>query len=226
MNNQSQLLQIRRKKLSVLIFDARNASRRTTAECAEALGISVEEYLAMENAQKSPTLPQLELLSLFLNVPIDHFWGKKSISQAGLDQNITEKNRTLAIRNRIIGVTIRLTRTNKELSLADLAQKTDLSEELLKQYEMGTTPIPLLELEAISSALELPIQDFFDQQGPIHKMRSQQDLVQAFANLPAELQEFISKPNNLPYIHLAMRLSDLSAEKLRSIAESILEITY
>jgi transcriptional regulator with XRE-family HTH domain len=226
MNNQNQLLQIRKKKLSILIFDARNAARRTPAECAEALGIPVEEYLAMENAQRSPTLPQLELLSLFLNVPIDHFWGKKSISQGGFDQSITEKNRTLALRNRIIGVTIRLTRTNKGLSPVDLAQKTGLSEDLLNQYELGTTPIPLLDLEAISSALELPLQDFYDQQGPIHKMRAQQDLIQAFTNLPADLQQFISKPTNLPYLHLAMHLSDLSAERLRSIAESILEITY
>jgi hypothetical protein len=31
---------------------------------------------------------------------------------------------------------------------------------------------------------------------------------------------------NLPYIHLAIRLSDLSVEKLRSVAEGLLEITY
>jgi transcriptional regulator with XRE-family HTH domain len=226
MNNQRQLLQIRKKKLGVLIYDARTAARRTVEECAEALGISVEEYTAMEKAEKSPTLPQLELLSLFLNVTMDHFWGKKSISQTGLQMNSNEKVRAQALRNRIIGATIRLARTNKALSTADLAQQTNLSEENLKQYELGMLPIPLPELEAISSLLNIPLQDFFDQQGPIHKQRTQQELVQVFTNLPPELQQFVSKPVNLPYLHLAMHLSDLSAEKLRSIAESILEITY
>jgi len=40
------------------------------------------------------------------------------------------------------------------------------------------------------------------------------------------VRAFISKPVNLPYLELAMRLSDLSAEKLRGVAEGLLEITY
>jgi hypothetical protein len=46
------------------------------------------------------------------------------------------------------------------------------------------------------------------------------------AQLPAEVREFMLEPGNLLYIRLAMRLSPLSAETLRSIAEELLEITY
>jgi hypothetical protein len=44
--------------------------------------------------------------------------------------------------------------------------------------------------------------------------------------LPEDVREFICKPVNLPYLKLAMRLSELSVEKLRAVAEGLLEITY
>jgi transcriptional regulator with XRE-family HTH domain len=40
-----------------------------------------------------------------------------------------------------------------------------------------------------------------------------------------ELKEFISKPINLPFLELAMKLSRMDAKKLREIAEGLLEIT-
>jgi hypothetical protein len=50
--------------------------------------------------------------------------------------------------------------------------------------------------------------------------------MQKFLDLPPEVQQFVAKPVNRPYLELAMRLSDLSAEKLRAVAEVLLEITY
>jgi hypothetical protein len=43
--------------------------------------------------------------------------------------------------------------------------------------------------------------------------------------MPVEMQEFITKPINRPYIEVAMKLSSLSADELRAIAEGLLEIT-
>jgi hypothetical protein len=47
-----------------------------------------------------------------------------------------------------------------------------------------------------------------------------------FLELPPEIQQFVCKPVNRPYLELAMRLSELNAEKLRAVAEVLLEITY
>ena len=44
--------------------------------------------------------------------------------------------------------------------------------------------------------------------------------------LPLEMQVFVSKPINRPYLELAMRLNDMSVDKLRGVAEGLLEITY
>jgi transcriptional regulator with XRE-family HTH domain len=46
-----------------------------------------------------------------------------------------------------------------------------------------------------------------------------------FPGLTEELREFINKPINLPFLELAMKLSQMDAKKLRDVAESLLEIT-
>ena len=226
MNNKRQVIQIRRRKLAALILDSRLAARRSAEECAEALGISAQEYQSLETGSLSPTLPQLEILALYLDMPMDHFWGKQSAQRPGVPEPIREQARTLALRNRLIGASIRLGRTNVGLSPQDLAEKTGLSEETLNKYELGEIPVPLPELEIIAAALDTPVEQYFDKKGPIGHQRVQQELIQQFISLPPELQEFVTRPVNLPYLELAVRLSHLDVQKLRSVAESLLEITF
>ena len=109
---------------------------------------------------------------------------------------------------------------------ATLAEKSGLPEATLTKYETGQTPIPLPDLEIIAAALDTPLDSYFDKKGPIGQQRSQQELLQEFVKLPIELQEFICKPVNRPYLDLAVRLSLLDALKLRAVAESLLEITF
>ena len=226
MNNMQQKMQIRRRKLAALIADSRMAARRSVAECAEALGVSPEDFHSFETGSASPSLPQLELLSLYLDVPLEHFWGKQSLQRVGVPEPIQEQARALILRNRLVGVTLRLSRTNANLSLAEVAEKTGISEETLGKYETGQASIPLPELEIIAAAMDTPLETFYDKKGPIGQQRSQQELLQEFVKLPLELQEFVSKPVNRPYLELAVRLSQMDALKLRSVAESLLEITF
>jgi len=43
--------------------------------------------------------------------------------------------------------------------------------------------------------------------------------------MPLELQEFILKPVNQPYLELAQKLSQMSVDKMRDVAEGLLDIT-
>jgi len=52
-----------------------------------------------------------------------------------------------------------------------------------------------------------------------------EEAIQNFLELPEELREFASKPVNRPYLELAMKLSSMSKDKLRSVAEDLLDIT-
>ncbi len=226
MSNQRQILQIRNKKLGLLIFDARKASRRSLEECAQAAGVTPEQFQEFEKGIRAPSLPQLELLALYLDVPLEHFWGKKSLSEASSPQAVQEKERMVMLRNRVIGTNLRLERNKANLSYPEIQERTGIGEEQLKRYEMGEASIPATELELLANALDIPVEHFYDRHGPIGKWRSQQGTYLKFLDLPPDIQQFVCKPVNRPYLELAMRLSDLSAEKLRAVAEVLLEITY
>jgi transcriptional regulator with XRE-family HTH domain len=216
---------IRSKKLGVLIRDARIASRRNLKECAEAIGLKVGAFRAYEEGRKSPSLPELETLVYYLDLPIDRFWSKETKSDTPLPIDALDLSKLVAVRQRKIGALLRQERTNASISIRNLAHETGISGARIKAYELGERPIPLPELEVLISALGGRIESFFDRNGPIGQWLTNEEAIQNFLELPEELREFASKPVNLPYLELAMKLSNMSKEKLRSVAEDLLDIT-
>jgi hypothetical protein len=53
-----------------------------------------------------------------------------------------------------------------------------------------------------------------------------QDTAPSLDHLPVEIQEFVAKPINAPYLQMAMSLSQIPAEILRQFASGLFEITY
>ncbi|HAE60187.1 MAG TPA: hypothetical protein DCG54_11970 [Anaerolineae bacterium] len=224
MSHQAQIA-LRTRKLGVLIRDARTASRKALTECAASIGITPATLRAYEEGRKSPSLPELEVLSYYLDLPIQHFWSSTALSD---DQPRTEPlnlKMLTAIRQRIIGVLLSQKRQQFSISLKALSLETGIPVSRLKAYETGAKPIPLAELESILSILGSRIEAFFDQNGPIGQWMSEQQAIQDFLELPPELKAFVCMPVNRPYIELARNLSTLSTDKLRSVAEGLLDIT-
>lgn len=216
---------LRAKKLGILIKDARSALRRTIKECAEAIGVTPGTFKAYEEGRKAPSLPELETLVYFLKIPLDHFWGSESISdEMDLPEEL-DVPRLVAIRHRMIGAFLRQERMDASLSMKAVAEQIGITTKRLKSYELGERPIPLPELEALLRILDGQIDTFFDQGGPIGQWIIQQKSKQQFAQLPAELQDFVCQPVNRPYLELARKLSEMSTDKLRSVAENLLDIT-
>jgi transcriptional regulator with XRE-family HTH domain len=220
------LIHIRNKKLGVLIHDARLASHHSITECADAMGVSADKFLAIENGKVSPSLPELEALAFSLNIPLEHFWGHESMSEKQLRGDAEKQELLREIRNKFLATRLRQARNEANITLKDLSDKTAISEEILQQYESANISIPLPELEIIAQSLNLRIEDIFDKDGPIGEWRFLQQSVNYFLELPPRIQQFVAKPVNAPYLELAVRLSDLSVEKLRAVAEGLLEITY
>lgn len=216
---------IRTKKLGVLIRDARLASRRTLDECARAIGVSRGIFKAYEEGRRAPSLPELEILVYFLNLPIDHFWSKEALSDDPPPTEPLDLARLVGLRQRMIGALLRAERMNASISMKALSQQTGISPGRLKAYELGERPIPLPELEGLLTVLGGQIEIFFDESGPIGQWMTRQQAIKDFLDLPAELQEFVCKPVNRPYLELALKLSAMSTEKLRSVAEGLLDIT-
>jgi transcriptional regulator with XRE-family HTH domain len=226
MNKQQQLFQIRTRKLGLLMSDARNAHRRTIEETAAAIGVTIDDLQSFEKGQKAPSLPVLENLAFYLNVPIDHFWSNSSLSEKIEEEPIQQKERLRRLRNRIIGASIRMHRTQLNFSLHEISAATSIPEEQLAKYELGEESVPVPELELIAKTCDVRIEEFFDKKGPIGEWRTKQIAQNQFLDLPEELRDFVCKPVNKPYLNLAVRLSQLSVDKLRDVAEGLLEITY
>ena len=217
---------LRSKTLGVLIQDARLSSQVSVKECAKAINVSTASFHSYEHGKKSPSLPELEILAFFLDVPISHFWGTETISD---DERPIEKldiSRLVGLRQKIIGALLRQERVKASISMKALAKEVSIPKGRLKAYELGERPIPLPELESLLSVLGGHLEDFFDKNGPVGLWVTRQKATEDFLNLPPELQKFVCQPINLPYLELAQNLNKLSANKLRSIAEGILDITF
>jgi transcriptional regulator with XRE-family HTH domain len=219
-------LKIRAKKLGLLIYDARISARRSVHECAQVVGISDSLWECFESGQQSPSLAEIEVLAYFLDIPLDHFWGKSSRSENIPSRQFNNLDRLLLLRQRMIGAMLRQLRTKANLTPQEISAQSSISEPDLRAYELGEKPVPLPELETLASTLGSNMEFFMDQTGVIGEWKMKQQAVQKYLELPKELQDFVSKPVNRPYLELALRLSGLSVEKLRAVAEGLLEITY
>jgi len=216
---------VRSRKLGVLIRDARLAARKTVTECAASIGVTGGIFRAYEEGRRAPSLPEVELLAYYLNLPMQHFWSREVRSD---DAPLTETLNLAAlvgIRQRLIGARLRGQREKASISLRQLADQSGLTTARLRAYELGERPIPLPELEGLLNVLGGRIEDLFDQTGPIGQWQIRQKAIQDFLQLPQELQEFVCKPVNRPYIDLAQKLSGMTTDKLRALAEDLLDIT-
>ena len=222
MNNAQ--ITIREKKLGLLIRDARMSERRSIKDCADAIGVKPGLFRAYEEGRRAPSLPELESLVYYLKLPISQFWGKETHSDAVPSEGL-DTVRLTSLRQRMIGALLRQERNKVNMSIRHLSAETGIKSSRLNAYELGERPIPVPELEGILAVLGCRIEVFFDQNGPVGQWMLSQRAMQKFIDLPEEMQNFVCQPVNRPYLELAMKLSDMSKEKLRSVAEGLLDIT-
>ena len=216
---------IRTKKLGVLIRDARMAARRSIKECADAMGIKGATFRAYEEGLRAPSLPELETLVYYLDMPINHFWSKETKSNTPLPIETLDLPKIMSIRQRKIGALLRQERMNTSISIRSLAEDAGLPAARIKAYELGERPIPLPELEILVSSLGGHIENYIDRNGPIGQWLTDEEAIQHFLDLPDDIRQFVALPVNRPYLELAMKLSSMSKDKLRSVAEDLLDIT-
>ena len=69
------------------------------------------------------------------------------------------------------------------------------------------------------------LKDLVVESGPIADWANSKQAAEQFVDLPEEIQEFVLKPINRPYLDIAMKLSQMSVDKMRDVAEGLLDIT-
>ena len=213
----------RAKILGDLVEKAREHFGRTKKECAAVLGMKSGDYSKVETGEYPVSLPQLEALALFLNIPMGYFWGSEPLQT---ESEIDFEN-LIALRHRVIGVLLSQQRLRTRQSLAELAEALGMEEDLLKSYEMGEEPIPYLHLEQICRQLDVSVSYFLDDvHGPLGRHEAKQKLERQFKRMPPDMQAFLINPVNVSYLDTAKKLSEMDVVQLRQVAESLLEITY
>lgn len=214
---------MRARILGVLIQDARRHAARSVEQCARALNLKPEEFEAAEKGRRVLSLPELEVLAIYLGVPMAHFWGSQTLS----DGPEPDYGDLLRLRHKIVGGLLKQARLDSGRSREELAEHLGVDTETINAYEMGQKEIPFLHLEELARYLDHSIDYFLDEErGPLGRHEAQHEMDRYFAELPADVRAFVAKPVNIGYLQTAMRLSEMDADKLRNIAAGILEITY
>ncbi len=220
-------LALRRKIIGVLLQGARLRAGKTKKECAEVLGVSASTFTAFEEGRKDIALPQLEVLAYALNVPVSSFFEDKEQDKLVSEEPALPVEQVMALRNRIVGVLLRQARTQANLTQKELASALGVPARRITQYEYGQRPVPIAELLHMTDVLHRPITYFLDEGvGRVGQREQLQSQFERFSELPDDVRAFVSRYTNLPYLRVAIRISGMDADRIRGIAEGLLDITY
>ncbi len=215
------LITVKTKKLGVLLRDARLKKNRTLEECADALGITPEDFDTYEQGKTSPSLPELEVLAFFLNIPLQHFLLQDTLWQDKEPQRVRLLDQLIDLRQRTIGAIIRKGRQEAGISLEAMADDLGVNTSEMEAFETGRIAVSLPVLEYIASMLNLSMEEFQDHKGPIGRWSIYKQATEEVAAYPGELQSFIANPKNRPYIEIAQQLSLIPNDQIRQLAENL-----
>lgn len=224
MADPAESFRVRARMIGVLLRDARVAAGRSLEDCGRLLhvpGVQVEQW---ELGDETPSLPQLELLAYYLDVPVSHFWGTTTREQSAHDFARVQ-NEYLALRDRMVGVLLRQAREQASLGADELSARTGVPVDLIAQYELGELSAPLHELTVLSSAMQKNLSYFLESSSQLGELLALREMWQHFASLPEDLRQFAANPINVGFLEIAAMLSQMPADRLRRIGESILNIT-
>lgn len=213
----------RAQLLGELVETARKHARRSADECAAVLGISSEAYGQVESGEHPLSLPDLEALAIFLDVPMGFFWGTESLQT----DEAVNYNEWITLRNRVIGVLLNQMRLKSKKTHEELAEHVGVEPATIQAYETGETAVPYVYLEALCRFMGASPTEFLDdERGPMGRHEARHKLQRQFERMPPEMQQFLVNPVNLSYLDTAKRISEMDVQKLRQVAENLLDITY
>jgi transcriptional regulator with XRE-family HTH domain len=224
--SQKLALRLRNKILGVQLHSARRFNGRTLEECARLIGLSANAYESIEAGRRAISLPQLEQLSLFFRLPISQLLSSEPIKLES-SLNSAQTNLRLELRNRMIGILLKKQRVEQNLPLSTVAEKLDILENILASYESGIMGIPIAHLEKLAQIYKIDFESLAQKDlDAVGQKLQNQEAANRVSELPLDLQAFVSNPQNAPYLRISQSLSELPVQRLREIAEGLLEITY
>lgn len=215
---------IRAKMVGLLLLDARTKAGRSVQDCANLLRVSPAEVEGWEYGEATPSLPQLELLAFYLDVPISHFWGMDTL-EATADDLVSAQGEYLSLRDRMIGALLRIAREDAGVSIEALSAETGVDVASINQYELGEVSVPMHELTVLSNAVKKNVSYFLESGSHLGDWLAMREEWKHFTHLPPDLRKFAANPLNVGFLEIAILFSQMPADKLRRVGESVLNIS-
>ena len=217
---QSNAVVLQRKINGVLIRAAREKARRTIKEVALRLGITPARVQQYERGVREISLPELEHLALFLQMPISFFVNGESPAENDAPQPpnpAQTRGRRAALGIKLKQARLAAGKSKEECALA-IARKAGT----IARYERGASEIPITELEQLAQFLNVNL-FYFIEDSSNEEAGGLMDL-EKIARLSKEVRAFILDPENLPYMRMAMKFRDLPTDRLKELGEILLVV--
>ncbi len=215
-----QTVVLQRKIIGVLIRAAREKARRTPAQLAQCLGVTAARVRQYENGARDLSLPELELIALYLQTPLSFFISGESTIEEEVPQ--APKPDQMRARRVTLGAKLKQARQAAGKSKEECAHAIGRKPGTLGRYERGVGEIALPELDTLARFLGVNL-FYFVENTDDASATSLLDL-EKLARMPREVRALVLDPGNLPYLRLALKFRDIPAERLNELGEIMLVV--
>lgn len=202
----------------------RRLKQRSIHDCASILNISNEHYLQFEDGNAPLSLPELELLAIYFNIPVRLFFEDKPPDTepfAVLEEDIRGKYKRL--RQKMILAQLEIEIEKENMTLEDLHEATNIPLDALQSYKNGNLSIPVQLLLQIIEALELEENAFYNQDWwPISAAGNTQDQQTHWQPEFPQDDTSPSEQANDPYQDLIRALKKIPKAEQAQIAKILL----
>jgi transcriptional regulator with XRE-family HTH domain len=211
---------LQRKINGVLIRAAREKARRTIKEVALRLGVTPARVQQYELGIREISLPELEHLALFLQLPISFFLnGESPVENTAPQPPIPTQMRA---RRTALGIRLKQARLAAGKSKEECALVIGRKAGTIARYERGASEIPITELEQLARFLNVNL--FYFIEDPSNDEAGGLIDLEKIARLSKEVRAFVFDPQNLPYMRMAMKFRDLPTDRLKELGEILLVV--
>ena len=196
---------LRAKIAGVALRKARRENGDDASDFAESMPVDARKFEAWEHGDTAPSLPDLELLA--------------SCQRGARIPNNLDSYRLL--RQRMIGVSLRMARQKADISLDELAARIGMASEILEACELGERDATLPELAAIAQAMNAELRVFLE---PAVYATGSDDLAQLADEKADAWRDFATDSENAAFIRLAMAFRNIDSDHLHRIADALFAI--
>jgi transcriptional regulator with XRE-family HTH domain len=192
--------ELRNRMLGIQIKKNRYQQNQSVEQLAQLCEIPTSDLQTYETGQTPIPLPLFLKISEVLHLPYERIQPVEIISPVETEVPLVAQSVEIPVQ--------------PEPEPA-IATESDLVETPITQSD--ESPLPQ-EPEPVVIDDTIPVV-------PDENIQIPESILEDFPGISDELRDFITKPVNVPFLELAMKLSRMDAKKLRDIAESLLEIT-